>query len=535
MRLTLSNKLFAIANFILIALILCSCDFFKSKLTKVNTLTLPISIEPSELDPRKASDSTSALIIRHLYDGITRIDYKGNPQLSLARHVTISPDRKIYTFYLREAYWSNGDRIIADDFIRTWKQVLDPNFLSENAYHLYVIKGAREVKQGLLPASHLGLWSPNDWTLEIELTYPLPYFLELLSFDAFFPVHRNTPSSSLMPSITCGPFSLKKWQGHNELILEKNPRYWDAINVHLNEIHFQHIPDEMTALSLFEKGEVDWVGSPLTKIPNEAHQSYLAQDGIVTLQDNFAYWIVLNTKVSPFHNKNIRKAFSLAINREAITYALQGLQTPARQLLPPGLSPKKRHDYFEDSPLLAYSYFKKGIEELGIDLHTFPTVTFYFNQSEVHKRIASMLQEQWRKELGIVVNMQVEEWGSLMSRLRSGKFQMARYGWRAQYTDPINFLEIFQSPEKQISGGYNFSQWSNPEYDSSLDKIHELYSGNGRNELVLRAEKQIMDELPIIPLFFDSLGYLISPKLHNAVITSNGRIDFKWAFLEKKH
>ncbi len=307
------------------------------------TLRLNLYTEPPSLDPRKFTDATSAHVLMMLFEGLTRIDYDHKPHSALAEEIFISEDQRTYTFKLREAYWSNGDPITANDFAYSWRKILDPQFPSLFAYKLYPIQNAAEIKEGKLPIDQLGVRVLNEKTLEVTLNYPTPYFLELIAFPTFFPVNQKVDEA--MPEwaaeagsffVTNGPFSLKKWEHESEITVVKNPQYWNADSVRLDAIQLAMIDDTTTEFYMYEMGELDWAGSPISNLPPEFIPALKEEGKLEILPSTGVYYFKVNTDNPILNNAKIRQALSYCINREEIVeHITQAGQKPACALVPP--------------------------------------------------------------------------------------------------------------------------------------------------------------------------------------------------------
>ena len=270
-------------------------------------LRISSSDDPDTLDPRKARDLNTVTYLHMLYEGLMRLDFHGRPQNALAQEVVISPDLKTYTFKLRSSHWSNGDVLTAEDFVRTWKSLLDPQFPAPNAYQFYMIKGARAAKEGKGSLDNVGISAPQPDTLVVELIEPVPYFTELLAAHFYYPVHPKFDPDQFVGN---GPFTLFAQQHHYELKAKKNLFYWDAKEIRLDGIIVQ-ILDGHTALRLFENGEIDWVGSPIGLLPPDALPSIQAQHQLRSAPGAGTHWFRANTLKAPFNNAKMRRAFAL--------------------------------------------------------------------------------------------------------------------------------------------------------------------------------------------------------------------------------
>jgi oligopeptide transport system substrate-binding protein len=492
-----------------------------------NDLALCITSDPQHLNVAKASDSVSAFILRMIYEGLTRLDHEGNPQPALAQRWEISEGGTCYRFYLRKAHWSNGDPIRAQDFVKAWQYLLDPKTGSANAYLLFPIQHSRLIKFEQLSPFALGARALDDQTLEVRLEQPTPYFLQLLAFDAFYPSLIPTlGDKALEGPICCGPFELVSWKAKNEIRLKANPKYWDKENVQLSQIRILILADSQTALHMYEKGELDWVGSPLIPLPTEASE-VLAEEGLLHVYHGAStYWVHCNFSHPLLQNLKARQALSLAINRKNLSENLGHQQTPAYRLVPPLVSEQYELGLnLEYDPAKAQKLWQEAMKETGYEKS--PTLTYIYNSSSLHAKVAQLLQDQWKNNLGIDIHLEGLEWAIFLQRVRSGRFDLARFGWRAQFSDPTTFLEIFDPKD----GAYNFSRFDHEGFHQKLFHAR-LSPKKERLEALTQAEKVLLEELPVLPLFFESYTYLKNPKLKEVIIGPLGRIDFKLAYWE---
>jgi oligopeptide transport system substrate-binding protein len=489
-------------------------------------IRLNLPSDPMTLDPRKGRALNERFLIGMLFDGLARENISGVNELALADRMEKLENGSRYVFHLKEAYWSNGDRISPQDFIYAWKTALDPLFPSENAYQLFCIKNAESIKKGEKHPSELGVTEIDASTLQIDLQYPVPYFFELLSFPIFFPVHKNIDlvKSELVFS---GPFCLKDWK-HNDFIeIIKNEKYWDKQVVQLQSIHFSMVSPE-TEIRMFEKKELDWAGSPLGDLPLDLLEKF-RKENLLRIHPMLATtFFRLNTEKPPFTNVNIRKAFSLAIDRKTLVdHLFQGENEVAERLVPKCMKLHSEEQSLENNELQARECFKKGLEELGITLQDFPSVTFLYRNSQNNNSLAQAIQHDWRKVLGVTVNLEANEMKVCVTKMRQLDYQMFLGNWIADFRDPINFLSVF----KYKNASTNNTQWENEEYVDLLE-ISEIASSEHRNQILQRCESILMQEMPIIPLYHLSMRYLKQDALKGVVISSLGNLDFKWAYVD---
>lgn len=507
-------------------LLMAACTSPSTPREKKQIAHLNLHTEPPTLDPRKASDSTSVSVIKMCFDGLMRMGREGKPEHALAKEIKISPKGDRYTFRLRKAFWSDGAPLTASDFEESWKTALDPRFPSERAYDLYILKNAKRAKEGAVSLSEVGVKALDDHTLQIELEYPTAHFLQILTSHPFLPTPRHVEAERYVGS---GPFKLKKWRHYNEIILEKNPYYWDADAVKLDKVHLSIMGDENTELVLFEKGDLDWVGDPLSLLPIDSLPTLFKKCDIKEFPFSGVYFFVFNTKQYPFHNVKLRRALALAIDRQAIIdHVVQGNQTPAMSFIPPTMW-EKTEPYFKDADhKKAQALFSEALQELGLTRETFPSVIFSYNTVSSHHKIAQAVQQQWKEVLGIDLRLENKEWQVFLSELLHHQFQIARMGGVASVNDPADFLETY----RYDTSDRNFSQWHNEKFSDYLAKAERCKNAEKRMGYLKKAEEILMNEMPVIPLYFYMGHYLHKPHLKNVHISEINEIDLKHAYIE---
>jgi oligopeptide transport system substrate-binding protein len=489
--------------------------------------------EPPTIDPRKATDTVSIAIINLCFEGLTRNDPQGNLIPALAETIEISPDKTRYTFTLREAHWSDGTQVTAQDFETTWKTILDPAFPCEFASDLYLIKNGNAAKSNLCSVEEIGVTALSEKTLQVDLEHPTSYFLAALATHSFFatPIHvvNAHPNWTDKHYIGNGPFLIKDWKHHDAIVLEKNPQYWDRDNTRLERVTFTLIEDETTELTMYENGALDWAGCPLSNLPTEALQTLEKKKVLHNYAIAGTYYYVFNTKEFPFNNVHMRKAFALAINRQLlIDNVTQMKQKPAMGMIPPTMW-KDPQPHFRDNDVEeARRLFALGLKELGITSKQLPAITLSYNTLVGHHKIAQAIQEQWSQAFGIRVKLDNKEWKVFLDTLRHHKFQVARLGGLAGVNDPSTFLDYY----RYLSSSNNHSQWNNPEFSELLEKADLTVDESQRIALLKQAEKILMEEMPVAPIYFYTGVYLKKPYVKGIRLSDMNDLDLKWAYVE---
>ncbi|ANF36030.1 peptide ABC transporter substrate-binding protein [Bacillus velezensis] len=539
------KKRWSIVGLMLIfSLVLSACGGFSggSGDTKGQTsLNINIKTEPFSLHPGLANDSVSGGVIRQTFEGLTRVNSKGEPEEGMASKIETSKDGKTYTFTIRDgAKWSNGDPVTAQDFEYAWKWALDPNNESQYAYQLYYIKGAEAANTGKGKIDDVGVKAVNDKTLKVELNNPTPYFTQLTSFYTYMPVnkkiaekHKNWNTNAGENYVSNGPFKMTAWKHSGSITLEKNDQYWDKDAVKLKKINMVMINNNNTELKKFQAGELDWAGMPLGQLPTESLPT-LKKDGSLHVEPIAGvYWYKFNTEEKPLNNVNIRKALAYAIDRSSIVKNVtQGEQIPAMAAVPPSMKGFKDNTkgYFKDNDVKsAKEFLNKGLKELGVkNASDLPAIKLSFNTDDAHAKIAQAVQEMWKKNLGVKVELDNSEWNVYIDKLHSQNYQIARMGWLGDFNDPINFLELFRDKE----GGNNDTGWEDPEFKKLLNQSQLETDPDKRIEELKKAEKIFIDAMPVAPVYFYTDPWVQDKNLKNVILTGTGEVYFRNASFE---
>ena len=497
-------------------------------------LNLAIGSEPPTIDPALATDSTSGAIIKNVFEGLTAMDNAGEVLPGAAESWEVSEDGLTYTFKLREGNtWSNGDPVTASDFEYAWKRVLNPETASQYASILYVVAGAEAYNSGEGEADAVGVTAVDDSTLEVTLANPTTYFLELTAFYTYMPVHQATVEAdadwALDASdayVTNGPFSLQEWAHSSHYVLVKNDSYWDVDNVSLDTVNVQIIEAESTANAEFQAGGIDYLGSPYSTVSLDAIDLYKANEELNVAPYAAIYWYKLNTTDEVMSNVNIRKALALAVDRQALVDNItKGGQLPAMGYVPPTSAGfEEDRGYFADADYdAAKEYLATGLEELGMSDPSELTINISINTSEAHSTIAQFIQEGWAQNLGINAEIDNTEWQVYLERLDVLDFQVARMGWIADFNDASTFLDMYRTAD----AGNNDTGWENEEYKALIDQAAAEQDVDVRTDLLLQAEAIMIEEMPVIPLYYYTNLYVVHDHVENMLPDALGNINLK--------
>ena len=459
-------------------------------------LRIQIDETPESLSPQEARSLSSLTVTNMIYDGLTRISPDGNWVASVAERINISDDGLVYTFELRETQWTDGTEVTALDFVRGWEH-------AQETHHAPLFE-AIETFERVRPH-----------TLRVRLNRPAPYLPYLVAHPAFFPEHPKGKTN--------GPFQVKRIRPDSEIELVKSRTYWDKGAVQLDGIRLAVIPDDATALYLHYRSELDWVGSPFGNIPAEQLTALRKKGQLKSYPVAATYWLKINTRVPPFTNAKIRKAFSNAIDRTSLVERVVPLgQASARGVLPPSMS-KRTVPLLDQHGSRSTELLQEGLNELG--LTEMPPITLTASNNERYQKLAQAIQEQWRANLGVDVKIQGMEFKSLLAQMAAQNYQIAGKVWFADYNDPATFLEPYREPNSRL----NETGWHHEAYVNLLDQATMEPDAEKRRRILLAAEELLIEEMPIIPVCHHAMCYLANDEVIGTSLPPIGCADYKWA------
>jgi oligopeptide transport system substrate-binding protein len=470
-----------------------------------------IAGEPSSLDPAAAIDTFSTQVIQDLYEGLTTESSSGEVIPGVASSWTVDSSGTQYTFNLRSnARWSNGKPVRAQDFLTAWQRVLDPKQGSPVANDLRLIVGAAAVLSGRSPPSSLGVVAASDSVLVVNLEQAAPYFPELLSHSAAFPIFSESSARTHDPRkwISNGPYVLSGWQIGTRVELTRNMAYWDLPSVHIKRVQYQIAPDQNAQFAAYRAGQLDITDTvPPSAIPSLRKDH---PNEIVTAPFLATAFYALNLSDKPFAgNLKLRKAVAMAIDRQRLVDALALGQVAAYGFVPPGTwNYDLQHwdwDKLSDSDRIAEA--KRLYVEAGYSLDAPVHLRLLFNSNPAIKQTAIMIAAMWKDELGIETEFIGEEFRVfLQSRHDTKRWDVARLAWSADYNDASSFLDGFRENSPN-----NDSKYSNPSFDKLLDEAANTANPDARRGLLERAEQIVLADYTAIPLYFFVSKRLVKP------------------------
>ena len=512
----------------------------------VFNLVVPQEMPTADLS--LATDTISFTALNNVYEGLYRLDKDSKPQPAGASELAeVSEDGLTYKIKLREdAKWSNGDPVVAADYVYGWQRTVDAATASEYAYLFAPVANAEEITAGKKDKSELGIKAVGDHELEITLTKQTPYFQYLLAFPSFFPQKQSVVeengdayASASDKAVYNGPFTLTDFDGpgtDTEWSYKKNDNYWDKDAVKLSEIKVSVVKESSTALNLFKDGQADDV-----ILSGELAQQNANDPAYTSVKEARTSYIELNQREadSPFKNVNLRKAISYSINRDALVKQVLGDgSVVSTGLIPADMSknPETNEDFAKEAGKLvsydkdkAKEYWEKAKKELGIDSLEFNLMA---SDDDASKKVIEYIQNSIQENLdGVKVKPTPVPFSVRLDRSSSGDFDTVLGGWAADYADPSSFTDLFVA-----GNSYNRGQWSNADYDKVVDDSGNKDAGDeqARWADLQEATKIMADDMGVIPVYQKAEGHLVNEKIKGIVHHAAGASwDYKWTYVEE--
>ena len=472
--------------------------------------------EPQGIDPHIVTGVPEHHILISLCEGLTIPSPNGNENLpGAAESWTVSDDGKRYIFKLRKnGRWSNGDPVTAKDFVWSWQRILTASLGSQYPDMLYYLEGAQEYHTGITnDFNEVGVKAIDNHTLEVKLKAPTPFFTGLLSHYSTWPVHKETVLKhgsiddrngewTRPGNFVCnGAFNLQSWELNNKIVVEKNPMYWDASEVQLNEIHYYPVSNVMTEDRMFRAGQLHVTST----LPSQKCPVYIEENNPDLRIDPYmgTYFYRLNTTNPYLSDVKVRKALAFSIDRKLLVEKVTKCgQIPAYSFTPPGSNGYEPTTTIPFDPELA----KELLIEAGFNSENkFPKLEILFNTNEDHRKVALAIQQMWQQNLGINVELVNQDWKVYLAREMVGDFQVSRAGWIGDYEDPNTFLDTLR-PNR----GNNKTGSENSEYDRLIELANSINNQEERYKVFMEAERLLIDEMPIIPIYTYVRQYQLS-------------------------
>lgn len=534
---------------VLLAVVLVACGGQQRRQrTTVNAMQ---TSNLQSMDPARASDLVSAQTMMDVYSGLYRYSNKQLQPDMAARMATISSDQKTYTFHLRkDARWSDGNRVTAQDFVYAWRRAVTPATKSPYAYAFNDIVNAQEVSSGKVAPQQLGVTAVNRITLRVQLTKAVPYFESMLTMAVFDPVERSQVAKfgdqfgANTGTLTFnGPYRLTKWTGKGETrwVETKNPTYWNAKTVRIKRLTYSVVKSSQRALKLFKRGDLDDV-----TVSGAAAKTARKLKGYHTAKQNISYYMELNqSRVPALQNQSVRRAISMAVNRQAIvTRVLGNGSQPLSTIVPAGMFYNEHSgndfataaadgvaQYSKYDLQKARQLFKAGMAAAG---QTNLTLTVMGDNTDSARATLAYLQRALTalSQDGATVTVKVDPLSldDRLDRLRAGDFDVAVSAWSADYPDPVTFLSLFTTGNSN-----NYAGWSNAEYDSLVNAAQTTDAGNvtRRWRDLVAADQLLTREMATVPLYQVGQARVKQSSLKAVYNNPNGLVNWATAYYQK--
>lgn len=482
-------------------------------------LLLNNGTEPKGLDPHLVTGVPENRIISALIEGLVTYHPTDDtlPEPGMAESWEHDRQFRNWTFRLRDARWSNGDPVTAQDFAFSYERILTPALGAEYANMLYVVEGAEAFHRGEnKDFASVGVEVIDDRTLRIRLVGPTPYFLTMLKHYSWFPVHRDTVLkhgamtdrdnrwTRVGNYVGNGPFVLSEWKPNARIEVTKSPTYWDRQTVRLNAIRFFPIENPNSDELSFLSGESHYASTmPADKIPYHRQN----HPDLIRIEPYLGtYFYRINVTRPPFDDPRVREALAYAVDREQIVrWVTKGNQIPAQGFTPPGINGYTVPEMVG----LDVERAREALTAAGYPGgRGFPEAEILINTSENHRRVAEAIQEMWRRSLGIEVSIRNEEWKVYLESQSQLRYTLSRAGWIGDYVDPITFLEMWTT-----GNGNNDTGWSNARFDALIQQAMRAEDQAEHFTLLREAESILLSELPVIPIYIYTRIYMIDPRV----------------------
>jgi len=507
---------------------------------KKQTLRLTTTTEIPSMDSAKATDSMSFEVLNNVNEGLLRLGQGDDVVDGIAKkdETEVSADGLKYTFHLRDAKWSNGEPVTANDFVYAWQRAIDPNTASEYSFILYYVKNAEQIFNGKMKKDQLGVKAIDDKTLEVTLEQATPYFLQLTTFGTYLPENQKFVESQgdqygleAGNVLYDGPFTLSEWKHAESFTLTKNDNYWDKDTVKLSEIKYNVVKDTSAAVNLYENGDIDKV-----ILDSEFVDKYKDDPDYQTQLDARLVFFRFNEKLPIFKNAKARRAFDLAYDKEAITSAiLNDGSKPANWLVPSewvkGPDGKDFRDHNGDFNKYNVEEAKKlwaeAKKELGKDKFKLTMISY---DDTTRKKAAEYIAGELSKNLpGLTVEVAPQPFEIKLDLEKKLDYDFSFSGWGPDYPDPMTFIDMFLS-----NSPFNEMAYNNPKYDQLVNDAKKEADPQKRWDNMVEAEKVIMDEAGISPIYQRGRAYLQKDTVQGIIAHKfGGDFSYKWATNKK--
>lgn len=486
------------------------------QLAEKQTLVRNNGAEVQSLDPHKIEGVPESNVNRDLFEGLLVTDVDGHPAPGVAEKWD-NKDFKVWTFHLRkDAKWSDGTPVTAEDFVYSWQRLADPNTASPYASYLQYghIANIDDIITCKKPVTDLGVKAIDANTFEVTLSEPVPYFYKLLVHPSVSPVPKSAVEKFgekwTQPAniVTNGAYKLKDWVVNERMVLERNPQYWDNAKTVINQVTYLPISSEVTDVNRYRSGEIDMTYNNMPielfqklkkEIPKEVHvDPYLC-----------TYYYEINNQKAPFTDVRVRTALKLALDRDIIVNKVKNQgDLPAYSYTPPYTDGMKlvEPEWFKWSQEKRNEEAKKLLAEAGYTADKPLTFSLLYNTSDLHKKLAIAVASIWKKNLGVNVKLENQEWKTFLDTRHQGTFDVARAGWCADYNEPTSFLNTMLSDSSN-----NTAHYKSPAFDKLIGETLKVADDAQRADLYAKSEQQLDKDSAIVPVYYYVNARLVKP------------------------
>jgi oligopeptide transport system substrate-binding protein len=472
--------------------------------------------EPDSIDPQLARMEAAMTILRDSYEGLVSMAADGSPVPGAAEGWEISADGRRYTFRLRPAArWSNGDRVVAEDFAAAWRRLVDPSTASQYALMLEPVRNAPDVVAGRKPPASLGVTATDEATLVVDLAQPSPYFLAMLSHPSTFPVHRPTlaarPQEFARPgvAVTNGAFTPAEWAIGSHIVAMRNPHYWNDAATRLDAVRYVHVADPVTELTRFRAGDIDVT---YTVPPGEVSRIERERPGQLRIAPTVGvYYYGLALDLPPFRDApQLRQALAMAVDRVVLARQVLGDgEQPAYGWVPPGIAgyEPQRFSWAALDSRARIEEARRLYAEAGYSAANPLKVELRTSKSPLHDRIALAVTAMWKEQLGAEVSLRSEDFRVLKAAIDAREAPLFRGSWIGDYNDAYSFLQV-------LKGGFgiNLPRYASDPYDVAL-AMAATATPDKRATYLAAAERELLKDVPLIPLYFYVSKHLVAPRV----------------------
>lgn len=508
-----------------------------------NALHVQVGPSPETIDPACNSASDSANMIIHMFEGLMKFDQNNNVVEGLASSFEVSEDGCTYTYHLRDGLkWSDGSDLTADDFVYSWKRIVDPLTAAPYSNLLNVVEGFKEAEAGDIDA--LQVEAPDKNTFVVHLSAPCIYFNDIAAFATLVPVQQETIEAhgdewAIDPSyyVSNGPYMLSEFNDGDTIVMTKNPNYYDEKHITFDEIVFHLIEQDNTSYNAYNQDEIQMIKS----VPTEELESLKGNPELHTEPIMGTAYVIFNTEKEPFNDARVREALSLAIDRKHLTEdIMMGANSPATNFVGPGVQDCEAGTEFQNVTAEEYgNHFNNEDHEANLEKakallaeagfpggEGFPHFEYLLNDAGYNKSIAEYLKSAW-EDLGIVMDLDTQEWKTVTANRRAQNFDTARGGWVFDWNDPSNLLDLVAT-----GNGNNDGLYSNPEFDAKMEQARTTADRAEHFKALHEAEQIMLNDAAVAPLSYQNDRWLQKENLKGTWHSPYGYWYFMYGTLE---